>query len=82
MIEFVVARFAKCRFRATVSLHKTGERLMTIKTLLTTAAITLVTATSSFAMGCQWGSHETASITCAEGTVYDADTNTCQAVSG
>jgi hypothetical protein len=55
---------------------------MTIKTLLATAALTLVTATSSFAMGCQWGTQETASMTCAEGTVYDADTNTCQVVSG
>lgn len=53
---------------------------MTIKTLLATAALTLATATSSFA-ACQWGK-ETASMTCAEGTVYDAETNTCQVVSG
>ena len=55
---------------------------MTIKTLLTTAALTLATATSSFAMGCQWGKHETASMSCAEGSVYDSETNTCKVVSG
>lgn len=55
---------------------------MTIKTLLATAAITLVTATSGFAEGCQWGKHETASMSCAAGTVYDAETNTCKVVSG
>ena len=55
---------------------------MTIKTLLATAALTLVTATSSFAEGCQWGKAETASMSCGEGTVYDADSNTCKVVSG
>ncbi|SHH75936.1 chitin-binding domain-containing protein [Marivita hallyeonensis] len=54
---------------------------MTIKTLLTTAALTLATATSGFA-ACQWGDHDTASMTCAAGTVYDAETNTCKVVSG
>ncbi|WP_439523491.1 chitin-binding domain-containing protein [Marivita sp.] len=53
---------------------------MTIKTLLTTAALTLATATSSFA-SCQWG-HEEAKMTCATGTVYDADSNSCKVVSG
>lgn len=52
---------------------------MTIKTLLTTAALTLATATETFA-AC--GGHEQASMTCAAGTVYDADTNTCKVVSG
>ena len=54
---------------------------MTIKTLLATAAITLVSATAGFAE-CQWGKAETASMSCADGTVYDADTNSCQMVSG
>lgn len=52
---------------------------MTIKTLLTTAALTLVSATASFA-ACS--GHEEASMTCASGTVYDAVTNTCKVVSG
>ncbi len=52
---------------------------MTIKTLLTTFALTLATATSGFA-ACS--GHEEASMTCAAGTVYDAETNTCKVVSG
>ncbi len=55
---------------------------MTIKTLLTTAALTLAMATSSIAMGCQWGKHETASMSCADGTVFDANTGTCVVISG
>ena len=55
---------------------------MTIKTLLTASAVVLVTATSGIAMGCQGGKHETASMSCAAGTVYDAETNTCKVVSG
>jgi hypothetical protein len=53
---------------------------MTIKTLLTTAALTLASATSSVA-ACQWG-HEEAKMSCADGMVYDADTNSCKVVSG
>ena len=51
---------------------------MTIKTLLTTAALTLASATAGFA-ACS--GHDQASMTCAEGTVYDADTNTCKVIS-
>ncbi|MCK0151101.1 carbohydrate-binding module family 14 protein [Marivita sp. S6314] len=54
---------------------------MTIKTLLTASAVVLVTATSSFA-SCQWGKHESASMSCADGTVYDEASNTCKVVSG
>ncbi|MFP7672893.1 carbohydrate-binding module family 14 protein [Marivita sp. S0852] len=54
---------------------------MTIKTLLTASAVVLVTATSSFA-SCQWGKAETASMSCAEGTVYDAETQSCKTLSG
>ncbi|MEN8685157.1 chitin-binding domain-containing protein [Marivita sp.] len=52
---------------------------MTIKTLLTTAALTIATATSGFAACFD---HEEVSMTCANGSVYDADTNTCKVVSG
>lgn len=53
---------------------------MTIKTLLTTAALVVASATSTLA-ACNWG-HEEAKMSCADGMVYDADTNTCQVVSG
>ena len=50
---------------------------MTIKTLLTTFALTLASATAGFA---QCG-HDSASMSCAEGTVYDAATNSCNVIS-
>lgn len=52
---------------------------MTIKTLLTTSALLIASATSSLAE-CQWGK-EQVTMTCASGTVYDAETNTCKVVS-
>ncbi|MCI5112099.1 MAG: carbohydrate-binding module family 14 protein [Marivita sp.] len=52
---------------------------MTIKTLLTTLALTLASATAGLA-ACS--GHEETAMTCAAGTVYDADTNTCKVVSG
>jgi hypothetical protein len=52
---------------------------MTIKTLLTTTALLVASATAGFAQ-CQWGK-EQVTMTCASGTVYDADTNTCKVVS-
>ena len=53
---------------------------MTIKTLLTTAALVVASATSTLA-ACNWG-HEDAKMSCADGLVYDADTNSCKVVSG
>lgn len=50
---------------------------MTIKTLLTTLALTLASATAGFA-AC---GHDTAAMSCADGTVYDAETNTCKVIS-
>lgn len=45
-------------------------------------ALAMVAAPSmSFAM-CSYGKHQEASISCADGTVYDADTQTCVTVSG
>ncbi|MFP7572143.1 carbohydrate-binding module family 14 protein [Marivita sp. S2033] len=53
---------------------------MTIKTLLTTSALLIASATASFAE-CSWGK-EHVTMTCSAGTVFDADTNTCKVVSG
>lgn len=54
---------------------------MTIKTLLSAVALTAVSATASFAYECNWGK-EQVTMTCASGTVYDADTNSCKVVTG
>ena len=54
---------------------------MTIKTLLATSAILAFGATASLAEGCNW-SKQQASMSCATGTVYDADTGSCKAVTG
>jgi len=45
-------------------------------------AVAMVAAPSmTFAM-CSYGKHREAAISCAEGTVYDADTQTCVTVTG
>lgn len=48
------------------------------KTILVAAVLALVPALS-FAEGCMFGEHgsETAAMSCAEGTMMDADTQTC-----
>ena len=53
-----------------------------MKTFLTAAALTLLPGLA-LAMGCSGYKHETASMSCAEGTTWDAETNTCvQVVTG
>jgi hypothetical protein len=51
---------------------------MTIKTILAAAALT-VTPMLAFAQCSSF--HEQQVMTCAEGTVYDPDSNTCQVIS-
>lgn len=46
-----------------------------MKTLLTALALTALPSLA-IAMGCSYG-HTTASMSCAEGTVLDAETGTC-----
>lgn len=53
---------------------------MTIKTLLTTSALLIASATASLAE-CQWGK-EQVTMSCASGTVYDAESNSCKVVTG
>ncbi len=53
---------------------------MTTKTLFAAAVLAL---TPALAMAeCSWGKHEQQAMTCADGTVYDADSNTCKVVTG
>ena len=51
---------------------------MTLKTLLAALALTILPGLAA-AAGCSHGSptSETASMSCAEGTILDAETNTC-----
>lgn len=49
---------------------------MTIKSLAAAVALSVLPA-MGFAYECGFGKEETASISCAEGTVYDANTGTC-----
>lgn len=52
---------------------------MTTKTLFAAAVLAL---TPVFAMAeCSWG-HEQQVMTCAEGSQYDAETNSCKVVTG
>ncbi|APX24203.1 MAG: adenylosuccinate lyase [Rhodobacteraceae bacterium] len=51
---------------------------MTIKMLLTAAALVAAPFTASAA--CDW--HSEAKVSCADGTVYDSATGTCKTVSG
>ena len=53
---------------------------MKTKTVLVALALTLA-PTLSLAMGCNYGKHEQA-MSCAAGTVYDADTKTCVSTTG
>ena len=51
-----------------------------MKIKMTVAALLLtLTPGLAFAMGCSGGDHSSkqASMSCAEGTLFDADTNTC-----
>lgn len=52
---------------------------MTFKTLLTAAALTLTSTVSTFA-ACSGHSQQV--MTCAEGSVYDPESNSCTVVSG
>ncbi|GGX48309.1 hypothetical protein GCM10007385_15210 [Tateyamaria omphalii] len=54
---------------------------MKTKTLVVALALTLA-PTLTFAMGCNYGKHEQQAMSCAEGTVYDADTNRCVTATG
>ena len=47
---------------------------MSFKTLLVAATFAVTSATASFA-SCAW--HEQSAMSCAEGTVYDAETQAC-----
>ena len=51
---------------------------MTGKLIVTTATIVLISTASAFAT-CNGKQHQQA-MSCAEGTVYDAETRTCQPV--
>ncbi|MEO0401380.1 MAG: adenylosuccinate lyase [Pseudomonadota bacterium] len=54
---------------------------MTTKTLAVALALTLA-PTLSLAMGCNYGKHDQQAMSCAAGSTYDADTNTCVATTG
>ena len=49
---------------------------MKTKTLAVALALTLA-PTLGLAMGCNYGKHEQQAMSCAAGTTFDADTNTC-----
>ncbi|MEM8655860.1 MAG: carbohydrate-binding module family 14 protein [Pseudomonadota bacterium] len=53
---------------------------MKTKTVLVALALTLA-PTLSLAMGCNYGKEQQA-MSCATGTVYDADTKTCVSTTG
>lgn len=49
-----------------------------MKTKTLAIALALVVApTLSFAMGCSYGKHEQQAMTCAEGSTYDSQTQSC-----
>lgn len=52
-----------------------------MKTVLAALALTLA-PTLSLAMGCSYGKHDQQVMSCAAGTVYDANTNSCVATTG
>ncbi|WP_227267806.1 adenylosuccinate lyase [Roseobacter weihaiensis] len=54
---------------------------MTIKTLAAAVALTLLPAVA-FAAGCNYGKQQEASMSCAEGSVYDAQSGICVATTG
>ena len=49
--------------------------------LLATLAM-MIAPNIAAAMGCTYGHEDTASISCADGTTYDAETQRCIAVTG
>lgn len=51
---------------------------MAWKTLFTATALAALPA-MTFAAGCNWSRQDTATITCAPGTVYDAASQSCVA---
>lgn len=53
---------------------------MTLKTMIAAAVITLSPLMAQ--ASCSWGKTEQASMTCAEGMVYDASTGACVAMTG
>ncbi len=54
---------------------------MTIKTLAAAVALTIIPA-MGFAYECNYGKQKQASMSCAEGSVYDAESGTCQPTTG
>ncbi|WP_299772260.1 hypothetical protein [uncultured Tateyamaria sp.] len=54
---------------------------MKTKTLVVTLAFTLA-PTLTLAMGCNYGKHDQQAMSCAAGTVYDVDSNSCVATTG
>ncbi|MDJ0823708.1 MAG: adenylosuccinate lyase [Paracoccaceae bacterium] len=52
---------------------------MTIKTVLTAAALVVAPALA-YAEGCSW--HSQQAMSCADGMVYDSETNSCKTVTG
>lgn len=52
---------------------------MALKTVLTAALLVLAPVTQAFAF---CSGHTETAMTCAEGTVYDAETGTCKVVTG
>ncbi|MEX0309792.1 MAG: hypothetical protein AB3N17_06030 [Tateyamaria sp.] len=54
---------------------------MKTKTVLVALALTLA-PTLSFAAGCNYGKIEQQAMSCADGTVYDADSNSCVSTTG
>lgn len=54
---------------------------MKTKTLAVALALTLA-PTLGLAAGCNYGKQEQQAMTCAPGTVFDAETNTCVATTG
>jgi len=54
---------------------------MTIKTLAAAVALSILPA-MGFAYECNWGKQKQASMTCAEGSVYDAAAGSCVPTTG
>ena len=54
---------------------------MTTKTLAVALALTLA-PTLSFATGCNYGKQDQQAMSCADGTTYDAPTNSCVVTTG
>ena len=48
-----------------------------MKTKMLLAALVMVAAPSLAMAECSWGKHETTAMSCAEGTTWDADAQSC-----